>query len=77
MSRKHGLRKRSIGKEAIVQFPFIKCEDDSKEFPIIDVIISLCRDKHFGEVSTRMHVAIDIVLQEDGSGSEERGISHD
>ena len=60
-----------------VLFPFLECKDDSKEFPIIDVVISLSRDKHFGEVSTRMHVAINVILKKDGSGSEERGISHD
>ena len=60
-----------------VLFPFLKYEDDSKEFMIIDVTISLCRDKCFGEVSTRMRITIDVVLKEDSSSGEERGISHD
>ena len=32
-----------------VLFPFLECKNDSEEFMIIDVVISLCRDKHFGE----------------------------
>ena len=43
---------------------------------VIDVIISLCRDKHFGEVSTRMCVAIDVVSKEDSSSGKKIGISH-
>ena len=37
-----------------ILFPFFQCEDDSKEFVIIDVIVSFGRDKCLGEIGTRM-----------------------
>ena len=44
---------------------------------VVDVIISFSRNEHLGEVSTRVRIAIDVILKEDGSGSEKRGISQD
>ena len=33
-----------------VLFSFLKCEDDGKEFTIIDVIVLFCRDKCLREI---------------------------
>ena len=37
-----------------ILFPFFECEDYSKEFAIIDVIVSLSRNKCLGEICAWM-----------------------
>ena len=56
--------------------PFLQHKDDSKEFPIIDVVFSLSRNKSFGEVCAGVGVVIEIILKEDGSSREEGSIGH-
>ena len=60
-----------------VLFPFVQCEDDGKEFPVVDVIIPFSRNKCLREVGAGMGIAIEIILEEDSSSSEERGVGHD
>ena len=38
--------------------------DDGKELPIVDIIVSFCRDEQLGEVGTRMPITIDICLED-------------
>ena len=65
-----------MGGSLDVLFPFLQCEDSGKEFTIIDVIVSFSGNKCFGEISTRMWVAIEIVLEKDSSGGEQGSIGH-
>ena len=60
-----------------VLFPFIQCEDDGKEFPIIDVVVPFSMNKRLREVDAGMGIAIKIILEEDSSSSEEGSIGHD
>ena len=43
-----------MGGSLDILFPFLQCEDYSKEFMIIDVVVLLGRDKCLGEIYTRM-----------------------
>ena len=56
--------------------PFVWSKNNSKEFPVIDVIISFGWCECFGEISTRVMVSIAICLHEHGSCSKEGGVSH-
>ena len=60
-----------------VLFPLFECKDHGKEFPIIDVVVPFSRNKHFGEIGTRMGITIEIILEENSSSSEEGSVSHD
>ena len=60
-----------------ILFPFSQGKDDSKKFPIIDVIVLLCSGEGFGEVSTRVEVARGIRLHQNCTGSKKRGVSHE
>ena len=60
-----------------VLFPFVQCEDDGKEFPIVDVVVPFSRNKRLREVGAGMGIAIEIILEEDSSSSEEGSIGHD
>ena len=60
-----------------ILFPFFQCEDHSKEFLIIDVIILFGRDKHLGKIGARVEITIEIILKEDSSSSKEGSIGHD
>ena len=60
-----------------VLFPFVQCEDDGKEFPIVDVIVPFSRNKRFREVGAGMGIAIEIILEEDSSSGEEGSVGHD
>ena len=58
-------------------FPFCQGKDDSKKFPIIDVIVLLHRGEGFGEVSARMEVTSGIRLHQNCTSGKKRGISHE
>ena len=45
-----------------VLFPFSKSKDNSKEFPIIDVVVSLGQRESFGKISTGVKVSCCIRL---------------
>ena len=60
-----------------VLFPFVQCEDDSKEFSIVDVIVPFSRNKRLREVGAGMGIAIEVILEEDSSSSEEGSVGHD
>ena len=60
-----------------VLFPFVQCEDNGKEFPIVDVVVPFSRNKRLREIGTGMGIAIEIILEEDSSSSEERSVGHD
>ena len=65
-----------MGGASKVLLPFIQSQNDSKEFLVIDIIVSFGRCKGFGEVSTGVMVSIVISLHEYSSSSEEGGVSH-
>ena len=56
--------------------PMIQGVDNSKEFPIINVIISFCRSEHLRKIGTGVKVSVIILLHEDSSTSQEGSISH-
>ena len=66
-----------MGGSLDVLFPFFQCEDYSKEFSIIDVVVSFGRNKCLGEIGARAGITIEIILKEDSSSSEEGSIGHD
>ena len=57
--------------------PFIQSKNNSKEFPVINVIILFDWCEYFGKISTRVMVSIVISLHEHSSCSKEGGVSHD
>ena len=65
-----------MGGSLDVLFPFLQCENDGKEFTIVDVIVSFSGNEGLGEIGTWVWVAIEIVLKKDGSGSKEGSIGH-
>ena len=52
-----------------VLFPFSKSEDNHKEFPIIDVIVTLGQGEGLGKVSAGVKVSCCIRLHQDSSSS--------
>ena len=60
-----------------VLFPFNKGEDNSKEFPIIYVVVSFSRREGLGKVSTGVKVSCLICLHQDGTSSEKGGVGHE
>ena len=60
-----------------ILFPFREDEDNSKEFPVIDVRVAFSWGEHLGEVSTRIEITICVLLHKDSSGSEKESIRHD
>ena len=60
-----------------VLFPFVQCEDDGKEFPIIDVVVLFRRNKSLGEIGAGMGITIEIILEENSSSSKEGSVGHD
>ena len=66
-----------MGSSLDVLFPFVQCEDDGKEFPVVDVIVPFSRDKRLREVGAGMGIAIEVILEEDSSSSEEGSVGHD
>ena len=57
--------------------PFFEGLNDSMEFSVIDVIMSLRGGEGCGVVSTGMEVPIGVLLYEYPSGSSEQGVGHD
>ena len=57
--------------------PFFKCKNDRKQFPVVNVVISLGRGEGAGEVGARVKVLIGVGLKENSSRCEERHIGHD
>ena len=41
--------------------------DDSKEFSVVGVVVSLCWEEQLGKVGTWMPVAVGVILEEDGA----------
>ena len=60
-----------------VLFPFNKGEDNSKEFAIVDVIVSFGRREGLGKVSAGVKVSCFIRLHQDGTRSQEGGVGHE
>ena len=60
-----------------VMFPFRKCKDNSKEFPIINVIVLFCQGEGFGEICTGMEIIVHVLLHEDYSCSKKGSIRYD
>ena len=52
-----------------VLFPLSKSEDNSKELPIIDVIVALSQREGLGKVSAGVKVSCCIRLHQDGTSS--------
>ena len=48
--------------------PVVKSVNDSKQFSIIDVVISLSQGESLRKVSTRMKVSITVLLHENTPG---------
>ena len=65
-----------MGGASKVLSPLVQSQDDSKEFSVINIIVSFSQCKGFGEVSTGVMVSIVISLQKYSSGSKEGGICH-
>ena len=53
-----------------VLLPFRECQDDSKEFPVIDVIVSFSWGECLREVSTWMEITICVFLHKDSASSK-------
>ena len=51
--------------------------DDSKEFPVIDVVVLLCWDEGLEEIGTRVSVTIRVSLEEDDTRGVLGGIGGD
>ena len=45
-------------------FPFGESKDNSKKFPVIDIIVTFCWQEGFGEVSARVKIPIGVLLHE-------------
>ena len=60
-----------------ILFPLSKSEDNSKEFLIIDVVVTLSQGEGFGKISARVKVPCCVRLHQDGTSSQEGGISHE
>ena len=60
-----------------VMSPGLQGMDDGEELPVVDVIVSFCRDERLGEVGTRVPVTVYIGLEEDGTRGIFRGICGD
>ena len=45
-----------------VMMPFLQGLDDSKEFPIVDIVISFCRGEGGRMIGTGMEISIGILL---------------
>lgn len=57
--------------------PFSKNKYNSKEFPIIDVIVLLSKSKGTGEVGARVKITINISLEDNSTSGKERSIGYD
>ena len=57
--------------------PFFPGQDDSEEFPIIDVIVLLCRREGGGVIGIGLKVPVGVLLHEYPPRHGEGGISHD
>ena len=57
--------------------PFFKRKNDRKQFPVVDVVISLGGGEGARKVGARVKVLIGVGLKENGSRCEERCIGHD
>ena len=57
--------------------PVVESVNDSKQLPIIDIIVSFSRGEGLGKIGTRMEVTVIISLHEDPSTSKEGCICHD
>ena len=60
-----------------VLLPLNKGENNSKEFAIIDVIVSFGRREGLGKVSAGMKVSGYIRLHQDGTCGQEGGVGHE
>ena len=60
-----------------VLFPLSKSKDNSKEFPIIDVVVVLSQREGLGKVSAVVKVSCCIRLHQDSTSSQEGGVSHE
>ena len=65
-----------MGGASKVLLPLVQSQDDSKEFLVINIIVSFSWCKGFGEVSAGVMVSIVISLQKYSSSSEEGGVCH-
>ena len=65
-----------VGGSLHVMFPFRESKDNSKKFPVIDIIVMFCWQKGFGEVDARVEISIGVLLHEYGTSSEEGSIRH-
>ena len=65
-----------MGGASKVLLPLVQSQDDSKEFSVIDIIVSFGWCEGFGEVSTGVMVSIVICLHKYSSGSKEGGVCH-
>ena len=59
-----------------VLFPFCKGKDDGQEFPVIDIIVSLCSREGFGDIGTGVEVTRGVRLHQDCTCHKKRGIGH-
>ena len=60
-----------------VLFPLSKSKDNSKEFPIIDVVVMLGQGEGLGKISARVKVPCCVQLHQDSTSSQEGGVSHE
>ena len=60
-----------------VMAPLFQGLDNSKQFSVVDVVVSFGGRKGGGMISTRVKVSVRVLLHEYSSGSSEGGISHD
>ena len=60
-----------------VLLPLSKSKDNSKEFPIIDVVVFLSQREGFGKISTGVKVSCRIGLHQNGTSGQEGGVGHE
>ena len=65
-----------IGGSLQIMFPFRESKDNSKKFPIIDIIVTFCWQEDFEEVDTRVKIPIGVLLHEYSTSSKKRSIRH-
>ena len=59
-----------------ILFPLFECKDDSKEFLIVDIIVSFSRNKGFGKVCARVRITVSVILEEYCASCKEGSIGH-
>ena len=57
--------------------PFLQGLDDSKEFPVVNVVVLFCQGEGGRMIGTGVEIPIGVPLHEYSSSGSERDVSHD